>query len=222
MGVPEPIALLTPEQIWDYGPIFGTMPLRGVEACLIYYCAYGRNAWHSTWTSRYTHDCMHPSFRSAQLFAEQSRKQGSVFYIQALPALKLKAEGRVFLITQINERKPLREYSADALRESPGEDVKPNDRRDNYLTSGAPLNGVLSSFSCNSRFWGNRQPQSNSVIVLIQKGQDSFSSFSQAELRLWKSISVGVNYYMNWDSIKNEVDGSAILGLVDNAKIEEN
>lgn len=147
-----------------------TLRLRQVEAVKIYYCLYGRNAWHSTWIQRYSENCMHLTFASAKSHAEAKRVQGSVFYIKELPALQFTTGKYRVLITQINSTCPLREYSPSARRK----DViygktKIHDSRENYLTFGAPMEGLILSFSHDSRFWITLQSSINSVIILYAK-----------------------------------------------------
>ena len=78
-----------------------------VSAGLLYYLFSGRNAWHSTWITRYTEGCMHGDLQGAKDTAERQRKQGSVFYIAELQALIIKSAAGVLAVTEINSGRPL-------------------------------------------------------------------------------------------------------------------
>lgn len=203
-------------------PAFDHLRIENIDACSIFYCFRGRNAWHSTWSTRYSENCMHPNFNSAQLVAEQGRQRGSVFYIELLPALMLKSRNLKFLITQINENKPLGQYSANALREWPDEDVKRADRRDNYLTFGASIRGALGSFAHNSRFWATRQPERDSIIVLYADDGQQFEPLSRTKSVKWASKSIGKYYYLNWKPVDSHVGNEAIQKLSKKANLTEN
>lgn len=188
--------------------------LRGIRAVKIYYCFYGRNAWHSTWVQKYYIDCMHSNLDSAKRFAERNRVQGSVFYIEELPALLLDGGSYPVLVTQINERCPLREYSAKALREDVSiESEKIEGYRNNYLTFGSPLNGVILSFEYNSRFWKTQQPWKNSVILLYTETEFEPVELKTTKLKAWKSSSLGKDYYLSWSPIKSRVSQSSVIRL---------
>lgn len=190
------------------------LKLRGVRAVKIYYCFYGRNAWHSTWVQKYYKDCMHSNLESAKRFAERNRVQGSVFYIKELPALLFDGGNYPVLVTQINERCPLREYSAKALREdvSIGSE-KIEGYRNNYLTFGAPMNGVILSFEHDSRFWKTQQPLKNSVILLYTKTEFESVELKTTKLKAWKSSSLGKDYCLSWNPINSRVSQSSVLRL---------
>lgn len=188
--------------------------LRSIKVVKIYYCLYGRNAWHSTWVQKYSEDCMHTSFESAILFAESRRAQGSVFYIMELPALCIEAGDYNIFVTQINENCPLREYSAKALRSEVGtSQVKIEGCRDNYLTFGAPINGVISSFEPNSRFWRTVQPLFNSTFVLYSTAKTELTELKTTKLKGWKSIGRGRDHYLSWLPFENKVRQSSVLRL---------
>jgi len=188
--------------------------LRGIRAVKIYYCFYGRNAWHSTWVQKYYKDCMHSNLDSAKNFAELNRVQGSVFYIEELPALLFDGGNCSVLVTQINERCPLREYSANALREDVSAGSKKIEGyRNNYLTFGSPMNGVVLSFEYNSRFWKNQQPRKNSVILLYTQTELETVELKTTKLKTWKSSSLGKDYYLSWNHIDRRVSQSSVLRL---------
>jgi len=84
-----------------------------VSAGLLYYLFNGRNAWHSTWITRYTEGCMHSDLQSAKDTAEKRRVQGSVFYIAELPAPIFSSAAGIIAVTEINSARPLSGYAAE-------------------------------------------------------------------------------------------------------------
>lgn len=189
--------------------------LHDVKATTIYYCLYGRNAWHSTWVNRYYNNCMHPTLDSAKEFAESLRVQGSVFYIQELPALCIDAGSYSLVATQINTSEPLREYSTYALLESPSRSEKIEGYRDNYFTLGAPMNGVALSFDFDSRFWKTQQPKNDSIVLLYSKYKCTASDFKKIKLKRWKSESVGKYYLLSWSKTENNIRKTSVLRIYD-------
>jgi len=193
------------------------LKLRGIKAVKIYYCLYGRNAWNSTWVRKYSKDCMHTTLESARDFAESKRVQGSVFYIKELPALFFDGGLYPILITQINEPCPLKNYSANALTTNIAFGYqKIEGYRDNYLTFGSPLNGVLLSFKHTSRFWRIQPPEDSSVILLYSKHEYEPIELGSEELQAWKSQAMSKSAYLSWSYLKANVSQKAILELYDN------
>jgi len=186
--------------------------LRSIKAVKIYYCFYGRNAWQSKWVHKYAQNCMHSSFESAKEFAEINRKQGSVFYIEELPALYIESGDYPILITQINKECPLINYSATALKEPDVKLSKINGYRNNYLTFGASLKPLILSFRYDSRFWQRPQAE-NTTIILYSKNKLEYLLLKTTELKSWKSSSFGKKYYLSWSEMKKNIDPKAVLCL---------
>jgi hypothetical protein len=80
-----------------------------VSVVMLYFVSTGRNAWWSTWTSRYSPGCMHTTLDSAKAHCEKLRKSGTVFYIDELPSLALLSSSNALLVSEINTRKPFRD-----------------------------------------------------------------------------------------------------------------
>jgi len=190
------------------------LKLRYIDVIKIYYCFYGRNAWHSTWVQKYYENCMHSSIESAKRFAERNRVQGSVFYIKELPALFIESGEYPIIITQINEDCPLREYSAVALKDSiESGQLKINGFKNNYLSFGSSLQGLILSFKPNSRFWRIPQKIDNSVILLYSEVNTEYQPLNKNKLKSWKSASIGSKECLAWIGIDNNVNQKSILSL---------
>ncbi len=189
--------------------------VKSISKGMIYYVCTGRNAWHSTWVSHYYPGCMHTTLASAKEHAEKLRTRGTVFYIKQLPCLVFRSSGVAVIVTEINSRNPLSEYSADAVTD----EVTPSSKKiegvlDNYIRIGAPLQGVAMSFLPNSRFWRQRPSPKNSVIILSANYESvPIENIKSSGLLSIKSFSNGGNYYLGWSSIESRVKSTAVLGL---------
>ena len=188
--------------------------LVGARAAKIYYVYYGRNAWHSTWVTKYTAGCMHGCMESAQAFVESRRVQGSVFCIEELPALVLDGEEMSFIVTQINSENPLKGYSSQAVTNSPPYGATLiKGSQNSYITAGSPLIGSILSFNTTSRFWRSRPPYTNSVILLYSAPSDSLLQLTSTPLKKWRSRSFGGQYKFSWLPCGSRVRASGVLGL---------
>lgn len=85
--------------------------VRGCHLCKLYFVWYGRNAYHSTWASKYVIDAaFHKSLPHAKQYAESQRVQGSRFYIREIAALAFPITDVSLIVTQINTVKPFERY----------------------------------------------------------------------------------------------------------------
>jgi len=183
--------------------------LLAMKAVKLYYCYYGRNAWHSTWSQKYTPNCMHFTFNSAKEFAERNRVAGSVFFIQEMPALQMTSAGKNFYITQINIDNPLKEYRLNSLKEDKVVDItKPK----SYFYYGALIEKLMATFDPDSNFWTRCQGE-NSVLPLLGNVNVSPEDLGDEPLMRWKSKARGTGYYLDWNELDSEVSSKAIRDL---------
>src|SRR4051812_25147339 len=73
-----------------------------VRVVKVFYVSTGRNAWWSTWVTRYSPGCMHGALESAKAFCEERRRQGTIFYIDELPSLAFVASECALVVSEIN------------------------------------------------------------------------------------------------------------------------
>ena len=192
--------------------------LHSVAAKKIFYCFCGRNAWYATWVQIYSPDCMHLTIESAKEHAERKRVQGSVFYIEELPALELDAGPYRIYLTQINSSCPLKEYRCDAVRKHLRFDQNfIGGARDRYLVLGASVERAVLSFNYDSRFWLSEQPPQNSIMFLYTKGEIPGARLTTTPLKAWVSSSVGNNYYLNWHRKDSKRSGRSVLRITKQA-----
>jgi hypothetical protein len=176
--------------------------IKQVWAGKLYYLFNGRNAWHSTWVSRYTPGCMHTDLMSAKDTAERQRTQGSVFNIEELPALFFQTAAGLLAVTEINTHRPLHGYSSHAVGETPPGVAKIRGARDFYLETGAPLLGAALSFEPSSRFWRHRPPFKNSVIVVASSSTNlETEALGRKPLHTYQSRPIGGYYRLGWSIV---------------------
>jgi hypothetical protein len=108
----------------EHFPKIAEASLEAVQAVSLYYLHHGRNAWHSTWVSKYREGCMHSDEQSAKASAEEQRTQGSVFNISRIPAVLFVSSSGSIAVTEINSLRPLAGYSPDAVNTHSNPDIK--------------------------------------------------------------------------------------------------
>jgi hypothetical protein len=185
----------------------------GISAVKIFYCFYGRNAWHSTWITRYIEFCMKFSLDEAKAFAEETRKQGNVFYIRELPALMFHGREFSLVITQINTNNPLRGYNPNRGKHTKAGTVPA------HLAFGTRFDDIARSFRWDSECWMEaRPPHRNSVVTLYtpeprSRLHSAPTPLANEDLRALRSSSSGPTYYLDWHVWKKPVNPNATLGL---------
>lgn len=70
----------------------------------LFFAAYGRNAWHSTWIKRYlSQGSVCASLEIAKDVAERGRNPGTVWGIDEIPGMLIQTNRRSFAVTEIND-----------------------------------------------------------------------------------------------------------------------
>lgn len=86
----------------------GDAPIYGARLTRVAFLTYGRNAWHSTWITRYyTAGSVALTVGALQSKAERLRTQGSVFKIDEMPALALQTDAATLFVVEINRGRQL-------------------------------------------------------------------------------------------------------------------
>ena len=138
--------------------LFDKVIKKGVRK--VYYVSSGRNSWWSTWVKQYNSGCMHTTLHSAKQYAEKLRTNGSVFYIQEIPALVLEGKHISLVLTQINCQDVLQNYKPKS------KDAATNTTHC-HITAGSALCHAYNSFAYDSAFWTIAPPSKNSVLRLL-------------------------------------------------------
>ncbi|MFI8483004.1 hypothetical protein ACIGCM_20805 [Pseudomonas sp. NPDC078700] len=168
------------------------------SSTLLYYVFSGRNAWHSTWITRYSEGCMHPTLELAKNYAEKRRTQGTVFHIHELPAILFRTRNGCLIATQINSKNPLLNYLPNPFTtnlESTKLDMV--DTLDSYTCINPTISETVLSFACGSRFWLTQPPTEDSVITVATNDPTaSFAVLSNDNLQIRTSCSLGKKYLL--------------------------
>jgi len=179
------------------------------KAVKLYYVIYGRNAWNSTWVTKYFPGCMNPSFDTAKRVAEKKRVQGSVFYIRELPALQFINNKLSLFITEINTNIPLK-YHNDLSDEA---STTLMDVYKHFETD--KPNSIIRLIGHNTEF-----SRHNSKITLIRNVFNNLEQIcSTYNLKSYKSFSHGKGYLLGWNNLENKASSTSVLLLEQKFKI---
>jgi hypothetical protein len=163
--------------------------VRSVEVVKVYFVWTGRNAWWSTWSTRYTPGCFHRTLESAKALCESRRVQGTVFYIDELPSLGLLAPERTLIVSEINADQFLARYDVKRLKS---------------ITTALPvatmsLRQFWYLFRIESTLWPSDYPERHSAFVSFEKNSAPFEVIEKTqELSSYSSESYGPNYSLGW------------------------
>ncbi|MGQ0510269.1 MAG: hypothetical protein ACT4P9_06610 [Betaproteobacteria bacterium] len=178
--------------------------VRDVKAVKLYYVTTGRNAWWSTWITRYSPGCMHSTMDTAKAFCEAKRVQGTVFYIDELPSLAFIAENRALVVSEINTESFLKRL--DAKRLTSITTVFP--------VSTMTLRQMTYVFRPESPLWPSDYPRQDSAILSFCSASGELSDLSaKAELSSFASSSSGPGYYLNWSTRPFSRERTALHGI---------
>lgn len=189
--------------------------IEDIQAITIYYVYTGRNAWHSTWITQYTEGCMHTTLRSAKAYAETKRVQGTVLNISDLPALHILSSAGSVIITQINSKAPLKNYSRSAVSESHWCYNLMKNYLNDYLVPGASIHGAVLSFDFDSRFWRSPPPALNSTIITTPSEKTFETTILQKTNKHRRSISYGGNCALGWREQDTDVSSKGVRELLE-------
>lgn len=178
------IAELDWGELADLGPEQG---LRGVDARRVYMLDWGRNAWHSTWAVKYRPtSALFATRQAAEQEAETRRTQGTVFYIEVLPALVLSTGSDSFVLVDCHAATPFRGYVGCAPAPK------------GVLYPGASMAAVIRSFRHDSRYWKGQQPSPHALITGYVADVNSLEAWSDRPMRKWRSFSQGSEWPLGW------------------------
>src|SRR5258708_8207317 len=165
--------------------------VRTVKVVRLFYVTTGRNAWWSTWITRYSPGCMHSTIESAKAFCEPSRVQGTVFYIDELPSLAFVVPERALVVSEINTDEFLGRLDFTRLTNLTA--VLPVS-----IMTPRPMTYV---FRPESPLWPPTYPKKDSAILsFCSKPETLAEVLPNDQLSSWASSSPGPNYHLNWST----------------------
>lgn len=190
----------------------GMEPVESITGGVIYFVSTGRNAWHGTWSQRYSADCMYTLLGFAKAYAERKRAPGTVFEIEQLPCLVVRSSVETLLITEINSKNPLSAYSINPDWESLPHVLS---KRDIGVKYGVPLRVAATTFNTYSSFWKTRPKLNDSVVMLSARDPElSIEKFKRRGLTAIRSKAVGVNYFLDWHEFASGITKRGVLKLI--------
>lgn len=173
---------------------------------------------------KYQPNCMHINATNARLFAENQRKQGSVFIIKELPAILVKGwqlfyntNGTLedlsspfsYIVTQINTENPLAHYIVNPL-------ISKNLKSGNRLKIDENFEKIAATFKVNSFYWSQRQSPNNSIIEL-SSCENNFEELNETTLKRYESISTGKTCALKWTSSESKISPIPVLKIIKEA-----
>lgn len=163
--------------------------VRAIKTIKLFYVSTGRNAWWSTWITRYSPGCMHTTLDSAKKFCESRRVQGTIFYIDELPSLAFIAPERALIISEINTDVFLGRLDVERLKSITTV----------FPVSTITLQQMTYIFRPKSPLWPSSYLHEDSAILSFCSAPDTMAEISRTdELSSFASSSVGTSYYLTW------------------------
>lgn len=210
--------------------------IKSISACKIYYVHDGRNAWHGTWIQRWYEDSFHLRWEDARMFAEKSRKQGSVFHIIEIPAFAIHFSKGYALITELNVEAPLLSYRPPADKFELGKrfghagqwwrfypDLAPalvhrqleNVTRQGKIKVFNYLDEAINSFCDESLFWAHEN-SNRTIVRLLGSNSEGLPEVltKRKALKAWRSRSVGGGWYLSWNQMTGPFKSRGIFNLL--------
>jgi len=164
--------------------------LKDLRLVKVFLLITGRNAWHSTWSTRYSRQrAIFSSFEEAKNVAENIRIQGSQFTIREIPALAFYSLSGIIVICEFHSRPQYSNLKLDRIAEAL--------RLNNKLVK------AIQPFRATSDdFWTKPFPDSDSFIVSVVPLSQKLNLLpEQRDLKSWKSSSSGPRYYLHWNQV---------------------
>lgn len=180
--------------------------VRSIDIVKTYYVWTGRNAWWSTWSTRYSPGCFHRDLESAKTFCENQRIQGTVFYIDELPSLAILAPERTLVVSEINTNHFLARYDVKRLAS---------------ITTALPVSSMTLKqfwylFRIESALWPADYPKFNSAFVSFDKNPEPLEKIDKKqEVSSYSSNSTGPNYCLGWRSRPFEKNRTTLYAICD-------
>lgn len=178
--------------------------VRSVQVVKVYYVWTGRNAWWSTWSTRYSPGCFHTTLASAKAFCEPKRVQGTVFYIDELPSLAFTAPERVLIASEINSERFFGKLDVNRLTSITTV----------FPVSTMTLRQMMYVFRAESPLWPKGYPRENSAQVSFGSGPEQLELIPVGEeLHSYMSHAQGANYLLGWEKRPFVYDRSVLHGI---------
>lgn len=159
--------------------------LLALEGALVHMLISGRNAWHSTWITRYRKNiAFYSSLPAAKAQAEVLRRQGSVFYIRQVPVLMMRTTHGAVIQAEFHSRTCFGKWNTAA-----GGDL---------LRIGTPVSLLLSGLGPDSALWRPPKISQYSFVTVVPQWDDIPALSKVGSFKNWTSQGVGPKYQLHW------------------------
>lgn len=180
-----------------------------VGAAQVAVLCWGRNAWHTTWISRYNGNAViYPTVEAAKRAAEPRRRQGTVFYIREVPGIILRCEGGSALLVDLDREQPFLKWAPLGM-----EPLGP-------VRAGWPLLLLLNRFNNRRGHWAGVVPSEHRLLVgSVDEALELPPMPRSKPLRVLVSTPQGAGWPLAWTattgSIKRKGVNTAVAALQD-------
>jgi len=152
----------------------------------------GRNAWNATWSRKFAEEkAFFIDIESAKKYAEDNRKQGTVFTIAPTPCLYFRLDGIYIFLMDIASNKPFSKWKINRKLKSK-----------NLII----LEDFYELFRLNSNNWNYPIPDEENFDVSYVISQISLKELEISNLNCYKSQPVGSGYYLKWNEVEPDYD----------------
>jgi len=163
--------------------------VRSVQVVKVFYVSTGRNAWWSTWSTKYFVGRTHATLESAKSYCEPQRVQGTVFYIDELPSLAFVGDERTLVVSELNTENFMSRFDVAELGKLT--DILP--------VSTMSLRQIARMFRPQSPLWGRGYPLYHSTFLSLTEASDVLARVALTdELSSFASSSSGPLYLLHW------------------------
>jgi len=154
---------------------------------------------------------MHVDLQAAKQQAESWRKNGSVFYINEIPAIVMQSENLTLVVTQINCDVVFADYRPNGVHHFLKNPVSLR----NHMLPGASLRLAVSSLARDSGYWKIQPPPRDSVLLFkADIPLQWFDAYRESSVNQYRSESVGGQCALIWKEYPSIVKSKAIRNIV--------
>jgi hypothetical protein len=175
---------------WITDENFLNSEFKSLKSVTLYLLSTGRNAWHSTWSSKYQKNAaLFSSFTAAKDAAEKSRNRGTTFKITQYPGLAFHSTEGVVALVEF--------HSSLSFSKLKIEDLEKN------LSIGVSIKKAITPFTKpDSDFWNSPFPLEDSFVDVKSDLAEDFEPLIESTyMKKWGSVASGSNFYLGWQEL---------------------
>lgn len=172
---------------WETDQKFLDSELKSLKCVTLYLLSTGRNAWHSTWSTRYQKSAaLFSTFEAARNTAETARNRGTTFKITQYPGLAFFSLEGVVALVEFHSNPTFGKLKQEFIYE--------------YLSIGTPIRDAIAPFvKVDKQFWNPPFPSQDSFVNLKSDLAENLEpNLQPSYLKSWNSVASGSNYYLGW------------------------